>query len=89
MKLSTLVHYKNLLEKYTPGDMMPVVKEHAGHALHLVETHAMGYTVCIEHGIDHIIDGKPVNLTQRATNILWREADGWRLVHHHADQFAG
>jgi ketosteroid isomerase-like protein len=51
----------------------------------LVETPDMGYSVCTEHGLDHVIDGAPVNLTHRATNIFRREADGWRLVHHHTD----
>jgi ketosteroid isomerase-like protein len=57
--------------------------------LHLVETDGMGYTVCTEHGIDHVIDGKPTNLTHRATNVFRRESDGWRMVHHHTDQSAG
>jgi ketosteroid isomerase-like protein len=54
----------------------------------MVECDGMGYTVCTEHGIDHVIDGKPVNLTHRATNVFRREMDGWRLVHHHTDQSA-
>jgi len=45
----------------------------------------MGYTVCTEHGIDHVIDGALVNLTHRATNGFRREDDGWRLVLHHTD----
>lgn len=55
----------------------------------MVESEAMGYTVCIEHGIDHIVDGRTVNLTHRATNIFRREPDGWLLVHHHTDASAG
>jgi hypothetical protein len=51
----------------------------------LVETPDIGYSVCTEHGLDHVIDGAPVSLTHRATNIVRREADGWRLVHHHTD----
>ena len=51
----------------------------------IVETADMGYTVCTEHGIDHVFDGKSVSLTHRATNIFRREASGWRLVHHHTD----
>ncbi len=53
--------------------------------VHLVETSDMGYTVCTEHGIDHVIDGASANLTHRATNVFRRESDGWRLVHHHTD----
>ena len=52
----------------------------------MVEGLDMGYTVCTEHGIDHLIDGKRVNLTHRATNIFRREGDGWMLVHHHTDR---
>ncbi|MGI9117784.1 MAG: YybH family protein [Gaiellales bacterium] len=55
----------------------------------LVETDGMGYTFCTEHGIDHVIDGASVNLTHRATNVFRREADGWRLVHHHTDRSSG
>jgi ketosteroid isomerase-like protein len=51
----------------------------------MVEAGDMGYTVCTEHGIDHVVDGQPVNLVHRATNIFRREADGWHLVHHHTD----
>lgn len=50
-----------------------------------VETADMGYSVCTEHGIDHVIDGEPMNLTHRATNIFRREPSGWQLVHHHTD----
>ena len=57
--------------------------------VHLVEADGMGYTVCTEHGINHVIDGKRVNLTHRATNVFRRETDGWRLVHHHTDPSAG
>ncbi len=50
-----------------------------------VETADMGYSVCTEHGIDHVIDGQLVSLTHRATNIFRREESGWRMVHHHTD----
>ncbi|MEI6365212.1 MAG: nuclear transport factor 2 family protein [Actinomycetes bacterium] len=50
-----------------------------------VEGADLGYTVCVEHGIDHVINGEKVNLTHRATNIFRREPHGWRLVHHHTD----
>jgi ketosteroid isomerase-like protein len=52
----------------------------------MVEGVDMGYTVCTEHGIDHVIDGQAVNLTHRATNIFRREPQGWKLVHHHTDR---
>ena len=53
--------------------------------VHFVETSDMGYTVCTEHGIDHVINGEAVSLTHRATNVFRREPSGWRLVHHHTD----
>lgn len=53
--------------------------------VHLVEGSDLGYTVCVEHGIDHTIEGQTVSLTHRATNVFRREADRWRLVHHHTD----
>lgn len=52
----------------------------------MVEGVDMGYTVCTEHGIDHVIDGKSLNLKHRATNIFRRETEGWKLVHHHTDR---
>jgi ketosteroid isomerase-like protein len=52
----------------------------------MLEGADMGYTVCTEHGIDHVIDGQAVNLTHRATNIFRREAEGWKLIHHHTDR---
>ncbi|MGI9247074.1 MAG: YybH family protein, partial [Steroidobacteraceae bacterium] len=51
----------------------------------LVETPDMGFSFCTEHGSGHVIDGAPASLTHRATNIFRREAQGWRLVHHHTD----
>lgn len=57
--------------------------------VHVVEADGMGYTFCTEHGSDHVVDGTPTSLTHRATNVFRREADGWRLVHHHTDQSAG
>lgn len=57
--------------------------------VHIVETDAMGYTACTEHGTGHVINGTPVTLMHRATNIFRREADGWRLVHHHTDVSLG
>lgn len=59
MKLSTLVHYRNLLRKYTPADMMPIVNEHAGHARHLVNTHEIQFhslTQQINRDFENIVD---------------------------------
>lgn len=39
MKLSTLVHYRNLLEKYTPNDLPFVINGGTGHVKHLVNEH--------------------------------------------------
>lgn len=43
MKLSTLIHYRNLLRKYTPVDTETLVREHIGHAQHLVQTHEIQF----------------------------------------------
>lgn len=37
MTLSTLVRYRNLLREHTPGDMSALIRDHVGHALHLVQ----------------------------------------------------
>lgn len=51
----------------------------------VVEGSDLGYSACTEHGIAHVIDGRTVDLTHRATNVFRREPEGWRLVHHHTD----
>ena len=53
-----------------------------------VEGIDLGYTTCIEHGNNHVIDGEIVSIKHRATNIFRREDDGWHLVHHHTDSSA-
>jgi ketosteroid isomerase-like protein len=54
--------------------------------VHMVSGADMGYTTCVEHGIDHVIEGERVSIAHRATNVFRREQDGWRLVHHHTDE---
>lgn len=54
--------------------------------VHMVSGADMGYTTCVEHGIDHVIQGKRVTIAHRATNIFRHEPGGWRLVHHHTDE---
>ncbi len=54
--------------------------------VHMVDGGDIGYSVCIEHGLNHVIDGEHVNLEHRATNIFRKESDGWHLVHHHTDR---
>lgn len=59
MKLSTLVHYRNLLEKYSLPDMTPVVNEHAGHARHLISDHEIQFpalTQQIVQNFDSIVE---------------------------------
>ena len=53
--------------------------------VHVLEGADMGYSVCIEHGKDHAINGQPVSLVHRATNIFRKEDGSWRLTHHHTD----
>lgn len=57
--------------------------------VHMVETGDMGFSFCMEHGIDHLNDGQAFSISHRATNIFRREADGWKLIHHHTDKSAG
>ena len=45
----------------------------------------LGYTVCVEEGQGMKVEGKPVKVRHRATNIFRRENGQWRLVHHHTD----
>lgn len=47
MKLSELVHYRNLLEKYKPGDMAPIVREQVGHVRHVVESHSVQFPILL------------------------------------------
>ena len=44
----------------------------------------MAYEVGIEHG-QATLAGERISIDQRVTNIYRREADGWKIVHHHAD----
>ncbi|MGE0451537.1 MAG: nuclear transport factor 2 family protein [Vicinamibacterales bacterium] len=53
--------------------------------VHAVEGVDMGITTCTEHGEGHVIDGKPVSLTHRVTNVFRKESAGWKLIHHHTD----
>lgn len=46
----------------------------------------MGYIVCVEEGQDMTVDGNPITVHHRATNIFQLEEDGkWKMVHHHTD----
>jgi len=45
----------------------------------------MGFTTCMEVGTNQVIDGKPVNLRFRSTNVFRLEKGEWKLVHHHTD----
>ena len=54
--------------------------------VHMVECDDMGFSFCVEHGIDHAQNGQVFSITHRATNVFRREVGGWRLVHHHTDQ---
>ncbi len=45
----------------------------------------MGFTTCMEVGSNQVIDGQPVNLRFRATNVFRLEKGEWKLVHHHTD----
>jgi ketosteroid isomerase-like protein len=47
-------------------------------------TEDAAYTLGTEHGQGRIGD-ETVGIKWRVTNIYRREADGWKIVHHHTD----
>ncbi|QAY72011.1 nuclear transport factor 2 family protein [Agromyces protaetiae] len=44
----------------------------------------LAYTVGYER-VSTSVDGKPRTFTLRSTQVYRRDADGWRVVHRHAD----
>ena len=50
-----------------------------------VEGTGWGISTCTEVGRGMIIDGKPVDVHFRSTNVFRKEGDEWRMVHHHTD----
>ena len=44
----------------------------------------MAYELGVEHG-QITLAGHEVSLSHRVTNIYRKEAEGWRIVHHHTD----
>ena len=44
----------------------------------------VGYTTGVEDAYG-IIGGTTARFVARCTNIYWKEADGWKIVHHHTD----
>jgi ketosteroid isomerase-like protein len=44
----------------------------------------MAYEVGIERG-QVTLDGRDVPIEHRVTNVPRREAEGWKIVHHHTD----
>jgi ketosteroid isomerase-like protein len=49
----------------------------------------LAYSVCIERGEVIAKGGRRVPVDLRATNILRREGDEWRLIYHHTDPLLG
>jgi ketosteroid isomerase-like protein len=45
----------------------------------------MGIVTCIEAASGLMIDGKPVTVRTRSTNVFTREGSAWKMIHHHAD----
>jgi ketosteroid isomerase-like protein len=44
----------------------------------------LAYTVGVEHA-EFTLAGERLRFEGRVTNVFRREADGWKIVHHHAD----
>ncbi len=44
----------------------------------------LAYEIGIEKG-EATLAGEQIAIEQRVTNIYRREADGWKIVHHHTD----
>ncbi len=44
----------------------------------------LAYTVGVEHA-EFALAGERLRFEGRVTNVFRREADGWKIVHHHAD----
>jgi ketosteroid isomerase-like protein len=44
----------------------------------------MAYEVGIEQG-QATLAGEQITIEQRVTNVYRREAEGWKIVHHHTD----
>lgn len=44
-----------------------------------------GVTACLEVSHGMMVDGKPADMTFRATNVFRKEDGEWKLVHHHTD----
>jgi len=53
--------------------------------LHVYTGTELGYTTCVEEGENIGLDGKPISVSHRATNIFQLENGKWRLIHHHTD----
>ena len=52
MKLSALIHYRNLLEDYTPKNTSTVVQQQVGHALHLIQENQLQFADLTQTAID-------------------------------------
>lgn len=46
----------------------------------------LGYTICMETGENITMQGHPVVISHRATNIFRRESGQWKMIHHHTDE---
>lgn len=56
-------------------------------ALRVIATESMGITVGYERGTNNV-NGKPVRVDIRATNIFRREDGRWKMIGHHTDVFS-
>lgn len=53
--------------------------------MHTIAGDEFGVITCIEDCSGMTIAGKPTAMKLRATNVYRKEANGWKMVHHHTD----
>ena len=53
--------------------------------MHTIAGDGFGVVTCVEVCTGSVIDGKPADMRFRATNVFRKEANGWKMVHHHTD----
>jgi ketosteroid isomerase-like protein len=81
----TLLGYEDVIEEFRrEADMHLAGKVEPVDVLVRTGTD-LAYVTCSESGKNMTVDGKPIIISHRATNIFRKEGGVWKMVHHHAD----